>query len=125
MEHNHVLAEQIRAARLAAGLSQQQMADALGINLRTAGNWERTGAVPALRLAKLRQVLPQLAEVDGLYSQVDGNGSGHLTRYARHVPLLTASEETPLAQLKRLRRELARITMELDDCLERLEQGTS
>jgi transcriptional regulator with XRE-family HTH domain len=126
MEHNHALAEKIRDARIKAGLSQQQMADALGINLRTAGNWERTGAVPPLRLAKLQQVLPalqvELVEAQGWTAEAT-NGHSHLVRYARKVPYLEASEETPVAQLKRLRRELTRIALELDDCLERLEQS--
>jgi transcriptional regulator with XRE-family HTH domain len=120
MEHNHALATRIRDARLAAGLSQQALADKLGINLKTAGIWERTGAVPALRLAKLKQVLPALeAETNGWAALPDtASGQAALTR---RVPFLTASEEAPLAQLRRLRRDLARLATELDDCIERLE----
>lgn len=121
MEHNHVLAEKIKAARVAAGMSQQQLADALGINLRTAGNWERTGAVPALRVANLRQVLPGLNAEQEAQGWTAGPVNGGHLHYAKAVPV--PLEESPVAQLKRLRRELARITMELDDCLERLEQS--
>ena len=122
MEHNHALAIRIRDARISAGLSQQQLADKLGVNLKTAGVWERTGAVPPLRMAKLQQVLPVL-DVNGWHAEPDA-ASGQL-RYSRYIPLVTASEEEPLAQLRRLRRELQRITLELDDCLERLESPNS
>jgi len=124
MKHNHALAVQIRDARLAAGLSQQQLADALGINLRTAGQWERAGAVPALRVAKLRQVLPALAgaiaeaAADGWEAEA---GATDAQRFAKVVPL----SEAPLAKLHRLRRELSRISLEMDECLAELERGKS
>lgn len=119
MQHNHVLATRIRDARIGAGLSQQQVADLLKVNLKTFGSWERYGVVPELRMAKLKQVLPALGAQEGW--TVSAEASNGRTAYVRSIPFPTASEETPLAQLHRLRRELARITTELDDCLERLE----
>jgi transcriptional regulator with XRE-family HTH domain len=120
MEQNHGLGASIRDARTAAGLSQQQLADALGVNLKTAGQWERTGLVPPLRMAKLRQVLPALSGGDTEGWTAEPTNS-HLLRFSTVVPL----NEAPLARLHRLRRELSRITLELDECLEELERGQS
>lgn len=49
--------DHIRAAREAAGLTQQQLANALGVTLRTVGNWERGESVPRNREAKIRSIL--------------------------------------------------------------------
>lgn len=122
MEHNSVLAQQIKEARLTAGLSQQALADAVGVNLRTAGHWERTGEVPALRMAKLRSVLPALGQPsreDWRLVPEPANARNHLVSYETSAPLAL----TPLARLQQLRRELARITLEMDECLAELERG--
>ena len=121
MEHSPALATQIRDARLAAGLSQQQLADALGVNLKTAGQWERTGAVPAIRMAKLRQVLPALgAPGEGEWVTAPAlNGTRHLERLEMSLPIT----EPTLARLERLRRELSRIALEMDECLDKLARG--
>jgi transcriptional regulator with XRE-family HTH domain len=51
------LADRIRQARERLGLTQQDVAAAVGVSLRTFGNWERGETVPQRRLAKLEDVL--------------------------------------------------------------------
>ena len=46
----------MRDARVAAGWTQEQLADRLGVTLRTVGNWERANP-PAASQARLRAVL--------------------------------------------------------------------
>lgn len=48
---------EIRAARERAGLTQEELGAALGVSLRTVGNWERGATVPRNREAALRRVL--------------------------------------------------------------------
>lgn len=52
--------DEIRAARERAGLTQQQLGAAVGVGLRTVGNWERGTTVPRNRLAMLESVLGRL-----------------------------------------------------------------
>jgi transcriptional regulator with XRE-family HTH domain len=47
--------EQIRQLREARGLTQQQLAAALGVGARTIGGWERDETVPKNRMGMLRQ----------------------------------------------------------------------
>src|SRR5699024_10914959 len=47
----------IREARNRAGLSQEELAAAVGVTLRTVGNWERSNTAPRDRLPALRSVL--------------------------------------------------------------------
>ncbi|MDJ0319791.1 helix-turn-helix domain-containing protein [Pseudarthrobacter sp. PS3-L1] len=49
--------EQIRSAREASGLTQQELAKQLGVTLRTVGNWERGESVPRNREPAIRQLL--------------------------------------------------------------------
>lgn len=51
------LHDRIRYARERAGLTQEQVAEAVGVSLRTVGSWERGENVPRNRLAKLEDVL--------------------------------------------------------------------
>jgi transcriptional regulator with XRE-family HTH domain len=54
MPQKHALtftrADRLRKAREVAGLTQAQMADALGVDKKTIGRWETTGDVRALFL---------------------------------------------------------------------------
>jgi len=49
--------QQIKTARNRAGLTQQALADALGVTLRTIGNWERGATVPRDKAPAIRDVL--------------------------------------------------------------------
>lgn len=51
------LGQRLRDARERAGLTQQQVANEIGVSLRTVGNWERGETVPQNRLAKLEDLL--------------------------------------------------------------------
>lgn len=51
------LHERIRQARERAGRTQQEVATAVGVSLRTLGNWERGESIPRNRLARLEDVL--------------------------------------------------------------------
>lgn len=46
---------EIRELREARGLTQQQLAQAIGVGGRTVGNWERGETVPLNRMGKLRE----------------------------------------------------------------------
>lgn len=48
--------DQLRAARERAGWTQQQLANRVGVTLRSVGNWERSN-VPTNQLNKVRDVL--------------------------------------------------------------------
>lgn len=59
----------IREARERAGMTQQQLADQVGVSLRTVGNWERGKSSPRNREGRLRQLLGQhLSHVEDLAS---------------------------------------------------------
>lgn len=49
--------QQINSARQRAGLTQQQLAELVGVSLRTVGNWERGATVPRDREHAIRAVL--------------------------------------------------------------------
>lgn len=48
---------EIREARERMGMTQEQLAQQIGVHLRTVGNWERGQTVPKNRMARLRRVL--------------------------------------------------------------------
>lgn len=52
---------EIVEAREAAGLTQEQLAQLVGVSIRTIGNWERGTTVPKNRLGRLRKVLADLS----------------------------------------------------------------
>lgn len=60
-----ITGESLRSAREAAHLTQQQIADRVGVSLRTVGNWERSSddAVPRKWWSGVRRVLPK-ADID-------------------------------------------------------------
>lgn len=47
----------IRDARNRAGISQEQLAERVGVTLRTIGNWERSATAPRDKLPILREIL--------------------------------------------------------------------
>lgn len=49
--------DDIRSARERAHLTQQELGEAVGVSLRTIGNWERGESVPRSRMAALIEVL--------------------------------------------------------------------
>lgn len=52
----------IRDARNRAGMSQEALAEAVGVTLRTIGNWERSATVPRNKLPIVREVLGDYLE---------------------------------------------------------------
>lgn len=54
-----ITGQTLRAARQNARMTQQELADGLGIALRTVGNWERGGAVPRKHWKQIVELLPQ------------------------------------------------------------------
>lgn len=116
------LGAQIRAARLAKGWTQAQLAEEMGSTKKSVGMWERTGKVSPLSLGRLRQVLEELSTQGGWIEEPQP--TRHLRRLTmeRPMPELTASAESPLETLRRLRRELTRMSVELDSALEALEK---
>lgn len=128
------LGEQIRQARLQRGWSQTRLGTELGTSKKTVGMWERGNPISPLRLAKLAALLE--LDTSGLWVQT-GRRYQHLEfsapepeapapvphriSYSMKLPAAALEPETALATLKRLRKELARISVELDQAIERLE----
>jgi len=52
-----ITGREIRRARQAHGLTQQEFADQLGVSLRSVGNWERNVRVPQNREGAIRAFL--------------------------------------------------------------------
>lgn len=52
----------IRDARNRAGMSQEALAEAVGVTLRTIGNWERSATAPREKLPVLREILGDYLE---------------------------------------------------------------
>lgn len=74
--------DEIRRLREARGLTQQQLAQTIGVGMRTVGNWERGETIPRNRLGMLRDFFG-------------------LDAAASDDPIRTASEVTLLAELMR------------------------
>lgn len=51
--------DELRAAREAAHMTQQQVADRVDKTLRSVGNWERAAAVPRSAEARIRAAFPE------------------------------------------------------------------
>lgn len=49
--------DEIRLARQRAGLTQQELAQQIGVSMRTIGNWERGDTVPQRHAARIADVL--------------------------------------------------------------------
>lgn len=55
--------DELRTARMAADLTQQELGDKLDVSMRTVGNWERsTGRLPRARERQIRDVLGAVGE---------------------------------------------------------------
>jgi transcriptional regulator with XRE-family HTH domain len=94
---------QLKATREMAGYSQQALADALGVHVRTVSRWER-GALPVPEDALLlveealkRQVVDVDAALDAIeqgcpavlpYSRADGLGNATARQVAHHLLML-------------------------------------
>jgi transcriptional regulator with XRE-family HTH domain len=52
-----ITAEQIKAARERRQMTQQELADEVGVSLRTVGSWERGESVPRNRMAAVAEAL--------------------------------------------------------------------
>lgn len=52
-----ITGDEIRRARERAGMTQEQLGAAVGVSLRTVGNWERGAHVPRNRAAVVEDVL--------------------------------------------------------------------
>jgi len=53
----NITGEQIKEQRERRHLTQQELADELGVSLRTVGSWERGESVPRSRMGAIREVL--------------------------------------------------------------------
>lgn len=71
---------QIKAARERAQLTQQQLAERLGVGLRTVGNWERGETVPKNRMAAIEALLGEPDANDPLRSASDAELLAELMR---------------------------------------------
>lgn len=111
--------QRIKEARLRQGWTQTQLAEQVGATKKSVGMWERTGQLSPLNMGRLAQVLPELS-TQGEW--VEAAPTRTLRRLTMEAPLpeLTASEP-PLETLRRVRRELTRMTAELDKVVEALE----
>lgn len=54
------LGDRLRVARGRSGLTQGQLAEALGVKTQTVGNWERDVTEPTLPLSKVRLLCDRL-----------------------------------------------------------------
>lgn len=51
--------------RTARGLSQLDLANLVGVSLRTVGTWEKTGRIPPERLPSIKEALGEDVDSDG------------------------------------------------------------
>jgi transcriptional regulator with XRE-family HTH domain len=61
----NITGEQIKDARERRQMTQQELADELGVSLRTVGSWERGESVPRSRMGAIRVVLRMEGPSDG------------------------------------------------------------
>lgn len=57
---------EIKAARERAHMTQQELAEKVGVGLRTVGNWERGESVPKNRMAAIERLFQEPADEDPL-----------------------------------------------------------
>lgn len=61
----NITGDEIKEARERRRMTQQELADELGVSLRTVGSWERGESVPRSRLGAIREVLRMEGPDDG------------------------------------------------------------
>lgn len=96
------LGETIRRARLLAGLSQDDLAEKLGVTRRTVGEWERTGKVSPYRRAELAKILEigEDSEAGRATAGVGDPESVELTYRGRRFVVFLREGQTPEAAHK-------------------------
>lgn len=65
MANMKINGEQIKEARERLHMTQTELAEVLGVSLRTVGSWERGESVPRSRMGAIREVLKMEAPDDG------------------------------------------------------------
>lgn len=76
---------EIKAARERARLTQAQLAERIGVGLRTVGNWERGETVPKNRMAALEALLLPRDTDDPLREASDAELLAEVARrFAQH-----------------------------------------
>ena len=79
--------DQIRRAREALRMTQQELADELGVGLRTIGRWERGESAPRSAMGALTRAL-QLPTPGDTTAHPDRDDAGPRLHEASHVELL-------------------------------------
>lgn len=117
---NVLTGEQIRAARERAHLSQQELANRLGVSMRTVGNWERGETVPRNRMAAIYEVLG-VDDEPAIRDESIGNGN-HLKDVPTDQLMAEISRRLGRSHGRQIREELGGIGEENQD-LEGREDG--
>lgn len=100
--------DQLRAARERAGWTQQQLANRVGVTLRSVGNWERSN-VPTNQLNKVRDVLADYLPGDtpgrgvDLHEISDARLLAEIARRFDRGPKEQAHDEAPTSQARESR----------------------
>jgi len=107
------LGDRIRSARERKGMTQQQLADALGVARETVGNWETGVSTPRNAMGRLRDVLED--NLDGTVRTVDQDAGVLLDidptaleglSPAERDEVLTAAKLAILERAREIRRRL-------------------
>lgn len=94
------LGKRIKHARELAGMTQEELAQQVGVVLRTVGNWERGATVPQRKLAKVGAVLGVNLAVGG-----DGDDPGYVSAPGERVEG-SVIEQQLLDEIRQMRREV-------------------
>lgn len=103
------------------GLSQEDLAEKLGVTRRTVGEWERQGKIPPSRITDLRTVLGSAYTpgdaIDGAASPEDelDAGDGIRVEYQGWVMTLHPSPGATREQISRIRSEALATVMDRID----------
>ncbi|WP_227488183.1 helix-turn-helix transcriptional regulator [Brachybacterium subflavum] len=85
--------DEIRAARQRAGLTQQQLAERVGVTMRTVGNWERGETLSERYAARLASVLDGLIQSAETPSIEDYSDAALLAEIARRFDRTRSSRD--------------------------------
>lgn len=83
----------IREARQRAGLTQGQLAERIGVSMRTVGNWERGETPPTRYAARIEQVLDGLVQSADAPSIGDYSDAALLAEIARRFDLTRSTRD--------------------------------